>query len=77
MEKEMKKGRHYVIGYAGESQDAIYSNHTWSFDDGMGGCRKMTFLQAKKHLKTLMTERADVTIFELKPVFTIKRRDLE
>ena len=73
----MTSEKKYLVGYAGKAQAAVYSKRAWSSNvDKHGGCEKMTFLQAKKQLKTLMSENAEVAIFELKPVFKIKRKDL-
>jgi hypothetical protein len=68
----MKKGKHYIVGYAGQAQTAIYtSGRSWN-----GGMDKMTFNQALKVAKTMPSKNATVCIFELTPFVIAKVKDL-
>lgn len=70
---KIEKGRKYLVGFAGKSEDAVYSKRAWaSYIDHEGGCDKMTFLQPKRHLKTLHGVYAEVAIFKLVPVYKEK-----
>ena len=69
----IEKGRKYVVGFSGKTQDAVYSRFAWSSAyDRAGGILKMTYRQAKKHLKFLSGQNVEVAIFKLTPVYREK-----
>jgi hypothetical protein len=64
-----KQARRFVVGYAGNYQDAVYSKCAWAHADRTGGISPMTLLQAKRAMKLLASAGSRAYIYELVPAF--------
>lgn len=77
--KKPRNTKEFVVGYEGKAQDAVYAENVWAFGkdscaNGEGGLTKMTLPQAKKHLKSLMSDDCNVVVFKLVPFYKEKRK---